>query len=446
MEPKEKEKQDEPKKWPKQLHLSGHHYLHIFNFAAGFYRVEIHPESRPYITFYVEGCGYFTYQRMPFGVTGGPSEFRHITAERFHDLVAKSVLELFVDDGGITMDSFEEGIKKLKTLLEHVRREKMSLSLGKLKLFMSEAVFAGARVGVEGVSPDPAKLTAIVNWPIPANVSHLEGFLGLTSYFQDLTKGYAQLEAPLHNILRQVPIPAGTKKHAYQRIMKGFKRNEIWNQSHMETFLSLKAHLISEPILSAPRYDGTPFILTMDGCKDAFAGVLAQEITMMLSGGKEVRCLHPIAFVSKRTSASEEKYKPFLLKFATLKFAFDKFSDIVYGYPVRVKTGCQALHDVLINNKLSATHARWRDSVLAHNIIDAQDIPGVTNIVDGLSRQYENTPRSDRDGSNWTISPDLEEKASLALDINLITVSSDITGLLERFTDEPIFKGVIEAI
>ena len=91
----------------------------------------------------------------------------------------------------------------------------MSLSPSKLKLFMSEAVFAGARVGAEGVSPDSAKLTAIVNWPIPADASHLEGFLGLTSYFRDLTKGYAQLEAPLCNILCQVPIPAGTKKHAY---------------------------------------------------------------------------------------------------------------------------------------------------------------------------------------------------------------------------------------
>ena len=89
--------------------------------------------------------------------------------------------------------------------------------------------------------------------------------------------------------------------------MKGFKLNEIWDQSHMETFLSLKACLISEPILSALQYNGTLFILTTDGCKDAFVGVLAQEITTMLPGGKEVRHLHPIAFASKRTSTSEEK-------------------------------------------------------------------------------------------------------------------------------------------
>jgi hypothetical protein len=152
----------------------------------------------------------------------------------------------------------------------------MSLSPSKLRLFMNEAVFAGAQVGPNGVSPDSSKLTTIVDWPIPADASHLEGFLGLTSYFHDLIKGYAQLEAPLHNILQHVPMPAGTKKQKYQNIMKSYKLDGIWNQEHVRTFIALKAHLVSEPVLSAPKYDGTPFILTTDGCKDTFAGVLSQ--------------------------------------------------------------------------------------------------------------------------------------------------------------------------
>ena len=128
----------------KQLCLSGHHYIHIFDFAVGFYGIEIHLESQPYITFYMEGRGYFTYKHMPFGVTGGPSKFGHVTAERFHNLVVKLILELFIDDGGAAMNSFEEGMSKLKILLERVHREKMSLSPSKLKLFMSKAVFSGA--------------------------------------------------------------------------------------------------------------------------------------------------------------------------------------------------------------------------------------------------------------------------------------------------------------
>lgn len=95
----------------KQLHLSGHRYFHIFDFAVGFYGVQIHPDSQPYITFYIEGRGHFIYQWMPFRVTGGPAEFRHIMVERFHDLIAALVMELFVDDGGMAADTFEEGIE-----------------------------------------------------------------------------------------------------------------------------------------------------------------------------------------------------------------------------------------------------------------------------------------------------------------------------------------------
>ena len=84
--------------------------------------------------------------------------------------------------------------------------------------------------------------------------------------------------------------------------------------------------------------------------------------------------------------------------------------------------------------------------MLAHNIVDVQHVPGVTNIADGLSRQYKNTPRSDKDGSTWTINPDWEEKAGLAININQITVDSNTAELLERFKEETIFKGVIEAI
>jgi transposase InsO family protein len=156
--------------------------------------------------------------------------------------------------------------------------------------------------------------------------------------------------------------------------------------------------------------------------------------------------LHPIAFASKRTSTTEEKYKPFLLEFAALKYAFDKFSDIVYGYPVEIETDCQALRDVLMNDKLSATHARWRDSVLAHNIIDVRHVPGVTNIADGISRQYENTEKASNDGSEYTVSPDWERQAGLTYDVYYTTLSSDNAALRERFKSEPLFLDVIDAL
>lgn len=96
--------------WAKQQCLSGHRYIHVFDFAAGFYTVSIHPDSQPYLTFYVEGWGYFKYLHLPFDVTGGPSEFAQLTGEHMHDLMADGTTKLFVDDGGSASDTFEDGM------------------------------------------------------------------------------------------------------------------------------------------------------------------------------------------------------------------------------------------------------------------------------------------------------------------------------------------------
>jgi hypothetical protein len=107
----------------------------------------------------------------------------------------------------------------------------------------------------------------------------------------------------------------------------------------------------------------------------------------VLPGRKAVVRRHPIAFVSKHTSPAEEHYQPHLLEFAALKFSLGKFSDIIWGQPVKLETDCQALRDIMLNDKLNVTHMRWRDGVTGYKIVGAEHIKGTTNAVaDALSR------------------------------------------------------------
>ena len=106
-------------------------------------------------------------------------------------------------------------------------------------------------------------------------------------------------------------------------------------------------------------------------------------------------------------STSEKNYKPFLLEFATLKYGLDQFSDIIWGFPIEIEMDCQALKDVLANPQASMTHAHWRDSIVAHNIVAIQHVPGHLNVVaDSLSRQWDNTERLPMscDSSEWSVS------------------------------------------
>jgi len=433
----------------KQQRLSGHRYVSGFDFAAGFYAVTVDLESRPYTVFYVEGRGYYRYKRMPFGLTGAPSTFADMTAKSLYDLLVKEIMELFVDDGGAAADTFEEMTKKLTQIFSRIRETGLSLSASKCEFFMSQIVFAGASIGQKGVQPDLKKLTAIVNWKIPENATALAGFLGLTGWFRDLVFGYAKKEQPLRDLMRKVELPEGYTKTIYRRVMSDFKLKDIWTDEHTRAFLNLKAEMTSEPVLRGPKWDGSPFIITTDGSKDAFGAVLTQRFNYTLPNGKVVQKLHPLGFASKRTSKTEEKYKPFLLEFAALKFGLDKFADITWGFPIEIETDCQALRDHLLNDKLSATHARWRDGILAHQITDIRHVPGKLNVVaDGLSRASEGTENEEKDGSEWTVSEDWEANMGLTHDIFHTTevTTPEVAKLRERFKDEPIFAEVIDAI
>jgi len=178
---------------------------------------------------------------------------------------------------------------------------------------------------------------------------------------------------------------------------------------------------------------------------------MTQKHTTVLPNGKEVTAVHPIGFVSKRTSSTEEKYKPFILEFGALKHSLDKFGDIIWGYPVEIETDCQALRDNLLSDKLNTTHARWRDGVLAHNIIDIRHRPGRLNpVADGISRKFVNLPLKPGDGHEWTVSEDWEARMGLANDV--FTVQAEVASLesheilRKRFANERVFADIIDAI
>jgi hypothetical protein len=165
-----------------QHNLSGKRWISKFDFASGFYACPVAAESQPYAAFYAGGRGYMTWNKMSFGFTGALTTFHKVTSRALGDMVG-TLVELFTDDGGLAGDNFTEKLANLHTLLEQVQSEDLSLSAQKTSLFMSEVVFAGERVGRDGVKPDLAKLTAVVNWEVPCDLLNLNSFCCLTGYF-----------------------------------------------------------------------------------------------------------------------------------------------------------------------------------------------------------------------------------------------------------------------
>ena len=58
----------------------------------------------------------------------------------------------------------------------------------KCTFFADKVEYLGFIVSKDGVSIDPIKIEAVVNWPQPKNVSKIKEFLGLTGWYVYLLK------------------------------------------------------------------------------------------------------------------------------------------------------------------------------------------------------------------------------------------------------------------
>ena len=58
-------------------------------------------------------------------------------------------------------------------------------------------------ISKDGISVDPKKIEAIVNWERPKTISEVCSFLGLASYYQRFIEGFSKISGPLTNFTRK---------------------------------------------------------------------------------------------------------------------------------------------------------------------------------------------------------------------------------------------------
>lgn len=117
----------------------------------------------------------------------------------------------------------------------------------------------------EGVSVDPDKIRAILEWPTPINLELLRGFLGLRGYYRRCVKNYAIIASPLTEQLK--------------------KDNFNWDGRATEAFEKLKLVMTTTPVMRLPNFQ-EPFVMEADASGYGLGAVLRQNS-------------HPIAYYSK---------------------------------------------------------------------------------------------------------------------------------------------------
>ena len=99
--------------------------------------------------------------------------------------------------------SKEDHEENLRVVLQILRENKLYAKFSKCQFWLDSVAFLGHVISAEGVSVDPQKIVAIVNWKPPTNVTEIWSFLGLAGYYRKFVEGFSKLAAPLTKMTRK---------------------------------------------------------------------------------------------------------------------------------------------------------------------------------------------------------------------------------------------------
>ena len=136
--------------------------------------------------------GHYEFLMVPFGLTNAPAKFMSLINSVFNRYLDKFVL-VFLDDILIYSKNEEEHEEHLRLTLQLLRDHKMYAKLSKCDFYIDRIHYLGHIISDEGISIDPEKIEAIMNWPTPRNVTDVRSFMGFVGYYKRFIKGFSKV-------------------------------------------------------------------------------------------------------------------------------------------------------------------------------------------------------------------------------------------------------------
>ena len=114
---------------------------------------------------------------MPFGIATAPEEYQRRQHEVLEGLPGIYVIAddtLITGQGESKEEELKDHDRNLVALLERPREVNLKLNPKKLKLRLSEDPFIGHLLTSTGVKPDPEKVCAVQEMPVPDEKTSVE--------------------------------------------------------------------------------------------------------------------------------------------------------------------------------------------------------------------------------------------------------------------------------
>ena len=291
--------------------LAGGQKFTKIDLRQAYNQLEMSEDSKSYLTINTHK-GLYSYNRLVFGIAASPSIWQRTMDQILKDIPNTSCI---LDDIIITGKSDEEHLKTLETVLQRLQDYNLRVNRDKCSFFQEGITYCGHKINANGLHKTQDKIEAVINAPVPENVTQLRAFLGLVNYYSHFLPNMASVLHPLYQLLKK-------------------DRKYAWTAAAQNAFDTVKEMITSDTVLT--HYD--PDLPVKLAC-DSSAYGLGAVISHVMENGEE----RPIAFASRTLNAAEKNYAQIHKEALSLVWGVKKFHCMLFARKFTLVTDHQPL-------------------------------------------------------------------------------------------------------
>ncbi|GBM82908.1 Retrovirus-related Pol polyprotein from transposon 17.6 [Araneus ventricosus] len=273
----------------------------------------------------------------------------------------------YLGDIIVFSQTFENHLQRLKIVLQCIQEAGLVLNTKKCVFGVRQITILGHVVSEDGIKPDPEKVRAVKNFPVPKSVHDVRSFLGLCSYYRRFIKNFCYRAQPLQDLLK------GDSKFA-------------WGLDQTKSFENLKTALSSDPILGLFDEEAPTEMHT-----DASGyGLGAVSVQIQKEKGRV------IAYASKTLTKAEKNYSTTERECLAAVWAITKFRPYLYGRFFKIVTDHHSLCWLTGLKDPEGKLARWALRLQEYNFEITYKSGKKHKDADSLSRKTQSATSGDR--------------------------------------------------
>jgi hypothetical protein len=193
---------------------------------------------------------------MFFGMCNAPASFQQMADTILQPLIDQGCIFVYVDNVLIVGDTLQELDYWMWEVLTVMRDANLSCKPVKCQFERTTVKYLGTYLTQGQIAVNPAKVTAINEWPVPQKLKDIESFLSTINFWQKFIKDFSAITHLLHELKKKdVPFE--------------------WTKACQDVFDALKRALVTAPILKI-LWENLPYLLETDTSGFMLGAVLSQ--------------------------------------------------------------------------------------------------------------------------------------------------------------------------